>query len=177
MLRFLAIQLLALFVVLGSVDAASAQSKKKDKEQEETEATADEAGAEGEEEGAEATTAESATSNIKRGRRMEFDARLIRGERASGAVFLFQRETRPLPSMVKRRTSYLDDTVRSTLGDASAEEFRAKQSDARKARLAAEEERTKRARKKSGDEERESEGRQDQESEKNPTKEEKKSGK
>ena len=55
---------------------------------------------------------------LRRGNRMEFDARLIRGETAgSGAVFLFQRAPRALPSMVPLRKSYLDGTVDEVLGE------------------------------------------------------------
>jgi len=54
---------------------------------------------------------------LQRSNRMEFDGRLIKGQTAgAGAVFLFERAPRPLPSMVARRTSYLDDTVASVLG-------------------------------------------------------------
>lgn len=55
--------------------------------------------------------------SLQRSNRMEFDARVVRGEAAgSGAVFLFERAPRPLPSMVARRTTWLDDTVRDVLG-------------------------------------------------------------
>ncbi len=58
------------------------------------------------------------SSSLQRGGRMEFDARVIRGERAgSGAVFLFQRPPRPLPSMIERRSSYLQGTVHRVFGD------------------------------------------------------------
>lgn len=108
----------------------------------------DEAAADGEEADAPAAAQDqtAGASSLQRGRRMEFDARLIRGERASGAVFLFQRATRPLPSMVKRRTSYLDDTVTKTLGDESADEFRRNQSEAIEKRIRAEEEERRKAR-------------------------------
>jgi len=67
---------------------------------------------------------EAASATLQRGNRMEFDGRLIRGETAgSGAVFLFQRVPRPLPSMVKTRTSYLSDTVQEVLGDGGTEQF------------------------------------------------------
>jgi hypothetical protein len=57
------------------------------------------------------------TATPRRGGRMEFDARLIRGETAgAGAVFLFQRTPRALPSMIQRRSSYLGETVHSVLG-------------------------------------------------------------
>ncbi|MEL6180720.1 MAG: helix-hairpin-helix domain-containing protein [Myxococcota bacterium] len=56
--------------------------------------------------------------NLQRSSRMEFDARVVRGEAAgSGAVFLFERAPRPLPSMVARRTTWLDDTVEDVFGD------------------------------------------------------------
>ena len=60
---------------------------------------------------------------LQRGDQMEFDARLIRGERASGAVFLFQRTPRELPSMVERQRSYLDESVETTLGADWADNF------------------------------------------------------
>ena len=61
---------------------------------------------------------------LRRSNRMEFDARLIRGETAgSGAVFLFQRAPRPLPSMVPLRTSYLHETVDQRLGERYAQEL------------------------------------------------------
>lgn len=61
-------------------------------------------------------------STLQRGGRMEFDTRLVRGERAgSGAVFLFQRPPRALPSMIERRTSYLDGTVHQVFGDDGVE--------------------------------------------------------
>ena len=62
-------------------------------------------------------------ATLQRSDRMEFDARLIRGERASGAVFLFQRAPRELPSMVERRKTFLEASVRSVLGQSWAEKF------------------------------------------------------
>jgi len=62
-------------------------------------------------------------ASLQRSDRMEFDARLIRGERASGAVFLFQRAPRELPSMVERRRTFLEASVRSVLGKQWAETF------------------------------------------------------
>lgn len=61
--------------------------------------------------------------SLQRSDRMEFDARLIRGQRASGAVFLFQRAPRELPSMVERRRTFLEASVRSVLGTSWAETF------------------------------------------------------
>lgn len=76
----------------------------------------------GEEVEEEETSATTATP--MRGGRMEFDARLIRGETAgTGAVFLFQRTPRRLPSMIDRRTSYLGNTVNSVLGKDWEETF------------------------------------------------------
>lgn len=91
------------------------------KEGEDEGAEASDGAEEGKEAAAAATTEEGAQSQmsggLRRGNRMEFDARLIRGETAgSGAVFLFQRAPRPLPSMVPLRTSYLHETVDQRLG-------------------------------------------------------------
>lgn len=89
------------------------------------ESTEDEDGAQvdGEVEGKEEGD-ESSSPSLRRGNRMEFDARLIRGESAgSGAVFLFQRAQRPLPSMIQKRSSFLRDTVDALLGDSWAEKF------------------------------------------------------
>lgn len=62
--------------------------------------------------------------SLRRGNRMEFDARLIRGESAgSGAVFLFERAQRPLPSMIDKRKSFLHGTVDSELGSRWAHKF------------------------------------------------------
>jgi hypothetical protein len=56
---------------------------------------------------------------LQRSSRMEFDGRLIRGETArAGAVFLFERVPRPLPSMVKLRESYVSDSVSDVFPDA-----------------------------------------------------------
>ncbi len=77
------------------------------------------------EEGAEASGGDEATTStegnagvgsLRRSNRMEFDARLIRGETAgSGAVFLFQRAPSALPSMVPLRKSYLQQSVDNVL--------------------------------------------------------------
>ncbi len=62
--------------------------------------------------------------SLRRGNRMEFDARLIRGEAAgSGAVFLFERAQRPLPSLISKRKSFLHGTVDSELGRRWAKKF------------------------------------------------------
>lgn len=134
-----------MFSLAALVGPAWAQDKKDEEKSEEEE------GEEGE--GSEAAEGEDASKNqasssstLQRGNRMEFDARLIRGERASGAVFLFQRATRPLPSMVRRRTSYLDDTVTKTLGNEEADQFRKNQSEAIQKRIREEEEERRKAR-------------------------------
>lgn len=134
--RFLFLILSALVLSLAVSAAESvvdnpayAQKKKRKSkakvEKEEVE-EADEEEAEEGEEGEEAPddVKETASATLQRGNRMEFDGRLIRGETAgSGAVFLFQRVPRPLPSMVKTRTSYLSDTVQEVLGDSGTEQF------------------------------------------------------
>ena len=62
----------------------------------------------GQQKGGGGTTA----GNLRRSNRMEFDARLIRGETAgSGAVVLFDRGQRVLPQLTKARTRFLDDTL------------------------------------------------------------------
>lgn len=94
-----------------------AQNKKKDEDEEEE----TEEGEEGEEAEGEA---EATTTTLQRGNRMEFDGRLIKGETAgSGAVFLFERAPRPLPSMVSTRRSYLSETVETVLGEDALEQF------------------------------------------------------
>jgi hypothetical protein len=88
---------------------------------------------------------EAATGSLQRSNRMEFDARLIRGETAgSGAVFIFQRAPRKLPSMVPRRTSYLRDSVDETLGDRGSVSFDASKAKAIKEAARVEERKKKR---------------------------------
>ncbi|MCB9548898.1 MAG: hypothetical protein H6706_24095 [Myxococcales bacterium] len=62
-----------------------------------------------------ATTAETAPS-LRRSNRLEFDARLVQGEKASGAVYLFQRAPRALPGLVHLQARYLDRIVEPVLG-------------------------------------------------------------
>lgn len=51
---------------------------------------------------------------LQRGERIEFDARLIQGQTAkAGAVYLFERASSNLRSMVKDRTSFRDKIVRT----------------------------------------------------------------
>ncbi len=57
-------------------------------------------------------------TNVVRSGRMEFDARLVKGETAkSGAVYLFKREARNLPPLVPLRRSYRPRIVEPVLGD------------------------------------------------------------
>lgn len=51
---------------------------------------------------------------LQRGERIEFDARLIQGQTAkAGAVYLFERASSNLRSMVKDRSSFRDRIVRT----------------------------------------------------------------
>ena len=58
---------------------------------------------------------------LQRSNRMEFDGRLVKGERASGAVYLFSKARRPLPPLLKFQRDRLDDIVwpvlRRSIGD------------------------------------------------------------
>ncbi len=54
---------------------------------------------------------------VRRSNRMEFDARLVQGERPkAGAVYLFERSPRRLPALVKLRQSYVREIVVPVLG-------------------------------------------------------------
>ena len=53
------------------------------------------------------------TRELRRGERVEFDARLIQGQTAkAGAVYLFERVSSNLRSMVRGRKSFRDKIVR-----------------------------------------------------------------
>ena len=120
----LAVAALAFVLVLLCATSATAQSDARLDDGPIVLAQAgDEAGEDGDDEGdAEASEGEQTTSSLQRGGRMEFDTRLVRGERAgSGAVFLFQRPPRALPSMIDRRSSYLDGTVHQVFGPEGVE--------------------------------------------------------
>ena len=68
-------------------------------------------------------------AGLQRGGRMEFDGRLVRGETAgAGAVFLFERAPRALPSMVETRSSFLNDTVEQVFGEEEISEVEEKDS-------------------------------------------------
>ncbi len=53
--------------------------------------------------------------SLRRSTRIEFDARLVRGEKASGAVYLFHRSPRRFPSLVDLRRGYLERITRPVL--------------------------------------------------------------
>lgn len=125
--------LLLLLLVAGflwSTDGWAQQKGKKTNGSTQTTKTqndGDEASDDGEE-GADAAeggeTMDSSTSSMQRGSRMDFDGRLIRGQHAgAGAVFLFERVPRHLPSMVDKRRTYLRETVRRVLGAPYASSF------------------------------------------------------
>ncbi len=52
-----------------------------------------------------------AQDTVQRPSEMEFDARVIQGQRAEGAVYLFQRATRSLPPLLKYKRDYLSAIV------------------------------------------------------------------
>ncbi len=57
---------------------------------------------------------------LRRGERVEFDARLIQGQTAkAGAVYLFERVSSDLSSMVKERRSYRREIVEEVFGQES----------------------------------------------------------
>lgn len=60
---------------------------------------------------AEPAADDAAATGLRRSNRVEFDARLVRGEKASGAVYLFHRAPRRLPALVKLEPDYLDPIV------------------------------------------------------------------
>ncbi len=58
---------------------------------------------------------------LRRSNRMEFDARVVRGETAgSGAVILFERGPRHLATLTQRRKVFLDATIEPVLGKAAS---------------------------------------------------------
>jgi hypothetical protein len=52
----------------------------------------------------------------QRAAEMEFDARVIQGQRAEGAVYLFQRAQRPLPPLLSFQRDYIGAITRPVLG-------------------------------------------------------------
>jgi len=62
----------------------------------------------------ESAPAPQAGSALRRGARVEFDGRLVQGQTAkSGAIYLFARKRSELRSMVKERTSYRKEILRT----------------------------------------------------------------
>ena len=62
--------------------------------------------------------------SLQRSNRMEFDGRLVKGERAAGAVYLFKRTPRPLPPLLRFKRDVLNRIVWPVLrrpADAMAE--------------------------------------------------------
>ena len=55
-------------------------------------------------------------TGVKRSEEMEFDARAVQGQRAEGAVYLFQRKTRALPPLLKFERDYLGAIVHPHFG-------------------------------------------------------------
>jgi hypothetical protein len=49
---------------------------------------------------------------VRRESRIEFDERLVQGQRASGAIYLFQREESDFRSMVEPPSSFIQRTIR-----------------------------------------------------------------
>ena len=70
---------------------------------------------------------------LRQNTRMEFDARVVRGETAgSGAVILFERGPRHLAPLTKKRTRFLDETIEGVLGKEEAIAAREKRERARR---------------------------------------------
>lgn len=61
-----------------------------------------------------------AQDSVQRPNEMEFDARVIQGQRAEGAVYLFQRATRSLPPLLKYKRDYLTAIVSPIFSQESA---------------------------------------------------------
>lgn len=95
--------------------AASAKKSAKDKAPKDKPAPEDAPADEGEPTSTAPAGAGSEDSRaLKRGERIEFDARLIQGQTAkAGAVYLFERASSNLRSMVKDRVSFRDRIVRT----------------------------------------------------------------
>ena len=53
---------------------------------------------------------------VQRSNEMEFDARVVKGQRAEGAVYLFQRATRPLPPLLHYKRNYIGAIVSPIFG-------------------------------------------------------------
>merc|ERR1712110_296405 len=53
---------------------------------------------------------------IKKSSEMEFDARVIQGQRAEGTIYLFQRASRPLPPLLNFKRNYIGAIVSPVFG-------------------------------------------------------------
>ncbi|MCC6746256.1 MAG: hypothetical protein IT371_01270 [Deltaproteobacteria bacterium] len=71
-------------------------------------------GSEGGEGGGQASAPPPSAGALQRGARVEFDGRLVQGQMAkSGAIYLFARKRSQLRSMVKERTDYRKEILRT----------------------------------------------------------------
>lgn len=57
-----------------------------------------------------------AQDSVQRPNEMEFDARVVKGQRVQGAVYLFQRAIRPLPPLLHYKRDYLGAIVSPVFG-------------------------------------------------------------
>jgi hypothetical protein len=57
-----------------------------------------------------------AQDSVQRPNEMEFDARVVKGQRVQGAVYLFQRAVRPLPPLLHYKRDYLGAIVSPIFG-------------------------------------------------------------
>lgn len=57
-----------------------------------------------------------AQDTVQRSNEMEFDARVVKGQRAEGAVYLFQRAARPLPPLLHYKRNYIGAIVSPIFG-------------------------------------------------------------
>ena len=64
-------------------------------------------------------SAGSARETVQRESRIEFDERLVQGQTAAGAIYLFQRGESEFRSMIKLPESFRDRTVRQLLPPSS----------------------------------------------------------
>lgn len=87
-----------------------------------------------------------AGTGLRQSNRMEFDARVVRGETAgSGAVILFERGPRHLAPLTKKRTRFLDDTIEGVLGKEESIKAREKIDRARKRKASKKEKKSEKA--------------------------------
>ncbi len=63
------------------------------------------------------------TSSLRRSNHLEFDARLVRGENAEGAIVLFDRGRRVFAPLTESRSRFIGQTISETLGPERARRF------------------------------------------------------